>query len=86
MIFETNLKPEIMRRIKRIKLVFLFVLFSATSIFGQTTITIGTGTSSYYIIPTDGYYDYNWSAELFLQSEINQTGDITKIAYYVATK
>jgi hypothetical protein len=47
---------------------------------GQTTITIGSGTTL-GPSPFQRNYNYAWSQHVFLQSEINFTGNITQIAF-----
>ena len=46
-------------------------------------VIIGTGTYSEYYVPFYGYYDYAWSATIYLNSEIGTSADIKKISYYV---
>ncbi len=63
-----------------IPLVFLMML---TFTVKAQLITIGTATTTENYVPCYGYYDYGWSAMLYLQSEIGLDGDITSIAFYV---
>lgn len=58
----------------------LFVLISQT-LFSQTTITIGTGTTYVTNHPFPRNYNYAWSKQVYLQSEINLSGNITAIAF-----
>lgn len=57
--------------------------FSVFKAVGQTTVTIGTGTSSSYSYPFQSYYNNGWSSQLYLQSEIGASGSITSIGFYV---
>jgi hypothetical protein len=57
-------------------LIFLSLFFCNLSL-GQTTIIDG-GTSN-IDIPMDCYYRYNYSEMIYLQSEINQAGEISEI-------
>lgn len=50
---------------------------------GAETVTIGTGTTTSYQLPSNTYYNYSWTATLYLASEINTKGDIDSIAYDV---
>ncbi len=50
---------------------------------GQTTVGIGNGTNDSGVIPSYGYYRYSWSSMIFLQSEINETGEISNLSFYV---
>jgi hypothetical protein len=58
----------------------LFVLISQC-FFSQTTITIGTGTTFQTNHPFVRNYNYGWSKQVYLQSEINLAGNITAIAF-----
>jgi hypothetical protein len=46
-------------------------------------ITIGTGTSTTSYLPLYGYYDYTYGGIIYEPSEINYTGLIKKIQFYV---
>ncbi len=59
------------------------VCFSVFKIHAQTTVTIGTGTSSDYSNPFETYFNYGWSSQLYLASELGAAGTINSIAYYV---
>jgi PKD repeat protein len=59
------------------------VLSAITMIANAAHIEIGTGTNTVPYIPVYTYYDYGWSEELFLQSEIGGPIEITAISYYV---
>jgi hypothetical protein len=47
-------------------------------------ITIGTGTTTGAHIPIEPWYGYTYSQSIYYQSEINTSGQITKIAWYYA--
>ena len=51
---------------------------------GQTTVTIGNGTSTDYSNPFETYFNYGWSSQLYLKSEIGASGSISAIGYYVS--
>jgi hypothetical protein len=46
-------------------------------------ITIGTGTSTTSYLPLYGYYDYSYGGIIYNANEINYTGLINKIQFYV---
>jgi len=50
---------------------------------GFQNVTLGPGSVSSPYVPSYGYYDYNWSASLYLASELNTGGEMDSIAYYV---
>ena len=67
----------------------LFLLPTGTT-EGQTTVTIGSGSSTQSYVPFYGYYKYTWSATLFTKAEINSAGYnaigvVSKLAYYVGS-
>ncbi len=61
-------------------LILLFAL--STSLMSQTTITIGSGSSTYYYYPISTFHNYNYTQQIYYSSEIN-TGSctITHIAF-----
>ncbi|NVO02861.1 MAG: T9SS type A sorting domain-containing protein [Bacteroidetes bacterium] len=61
------------------------VYYAEASIFtpGVNTI-IGTGTAAQYYVPCNGWYNYSWGAMLYTASELNFTGSIDTIAFYVS--
>ena len=50
---------------------------------GGTVISIGGGEVSDYNVPANHYYKYGWTDMIYLQSEINTVGNITKIRFQV---
>ncbi|MBP5556100.1 MAG: fibronectin type III domain-containing protein, partial [Bacteroidales bacterium] len=46
----------------------------------QTTVTIGTGTTTYNHIPVNNYYNYTWNQIIYTSSEL-QPGTITSIGF-----
>jgi hypothetical protein len=50
---------------------------------GSTVVSIGNGEGTVYVVPAYHYYKYNWSQMIYLQSEINTAGSITKIRFQV---
>jgi hypothetical protein len=50
---------------------------------GGTVVSIGGGEVSDYNVPTNHYYKYGWTDMIYLQSEINTVGNITKIRFQV---
>ncbi len=51
--------------------------------WGQTTVTIGSGTNTGSKLPVSPFFTYSYSQQIILQSEIAQTGTITKIKFYM---
>jgi len=50
---------------------------------GSTIVSIGGGELSDYNVPANHYYKYGWTDMIYLQSEINTVGSITKIRFQV---
>jgi len=50
---------------------------------GGTIISIGGGEVSDYNVPANHYYKYGWTDMIYLKSEINTVGNITKIRFQV---
>ena len=50
---------------------------------GGTIVSIGGGEVSDYNVPSNHYYKYGWTDMIYLQSEINTVGNITKIRFQV---
>jgi len=50
---------------------------------GGTVVSIGGGELSDYNVPANHYYKYGWTDMIYLQSEINTVGNITKIRFQV---
>lgn len=48
---------------------------------GSTIVSIGNGEGVVYQVPVNHYYKYGWSEMIYLKSEINTTGSITKIRF-----
>lgn len=48
-------------------------------------VIIGTGTAEASTLPTNGYYDWGWTASLYNDYEIQNYGYIDSIFYYVTT-
>lgn len=67
---------------KKIILIYLLFFLSMVNFsYSQTTITIGTGTSTQRY-PLGNYYGYERSAALYTASEITIAGTITKLGWY----
>jgi hypothetical protein len=65
-------------------------LFNTTSYYAAATnnlsgpnLQVGNGTSTTSFVPAYGYWDYSWSSSLFLPSELNFSGKIDTLAFYV---
>lgn len=59
------------------------VRYQMGSTSGSTIVSIGSGEGVVYQVPVNHYYKYGWSEMIYLKSEINTEGDITKIRFQV---
>jgi hypothetical protein len=50
---------------------------------GSTIVSIGDGDGIVYQVPVNHYYKFGWSEMIYLKSEINTSGNITKIRFQV---
>ena len=57
--------------------------YQCGSTAGSTIVTIGNGDGTEYNAPANHYYRFGWSEIIYLQSEINTQGNITKIRFQV---
>ncbi len=69
-------------------LVLLLGIFAFGKVQAQTTVTIGTGTSTHYYTPVNNYYNYTYTQTLFTAAEFQAQGitpgvpqTISSIAY-----
>lgn len=66
--------------------IVISALFSINDATGQTTVTVGTGTTTSVNIPLTTYYGYTYSQNIYLGSEITAAsgfpGMISKIRFY----
>ena len=67
-------------------LLFCFMLLTlGISGFSQeTTVTIGTGTSTTYTTPFDNFYKNSWVQMIYPAAEINEAGFITSLSFNVS--
>lgn len=74
---------------KRFRLFFsafaLLAMMMPWAMQAQTTVTVGTGTSSGYNVPYNNYYNNSWTEIIYPGSSIGQSGIITSLAFEVAT-
>ncbi|HPT72074.1 MAG TPA: BNR-repeat neuraminidase N-terminal domain-containing protein [Candidatus Cloacimonadota bacterium] len=61
---------------------FLFLVLSSISIFAQTTVTIGTGTSVTFQYPTACHFGYTRTAAIYTSAEIGMNGQVTTLGWY----
>lgn len=59
-------------------IILLFVIFSLLS----ANVTIGSGNDPNQSLPTDPYWGYSYSQMIYLQNEIQATGNITGIRFH----
>ncbi len=60
--------------------IFLLILIPFITV-SQTVFTITDGNATGIDIPIDNYYSYSYSEQIYLQSEINNTGDIVSVEF-----
>lgn len=67
------------------KLLMLVLVLASLSSYAQ--ITLGTGTTQTGYVPTDTFYGYNYSQQIFTQQEIGTTipSSITSLSFYLPT-
>lgn len=71
---------------KSLLLTLMLVLFSGNAFSDDTEVlTIGTGTSSSDYAPINRYWNYSLAMQTYLQSELGDPKEITKIAFYKAS-
>lgn len=57
------------------------IKYQTGSTAGSTIVSIGNGEGVVYQLPVNHYYKFGWSEIIYLKSEINTTGNITKIRF-----
>lgn len=64
---------------------YLFVVLTSLSfgLFGQSTVTVGTGTSTDYNFPIQPYFNYGWTSQIYTSAEIGTSGVLNSIAFYI---
>jgi len=51
---------------------------------GTSEVTIGSGNSTYAYLPTNAYYNYSLTEQIYTAAEIGQSGTITSISFKVS--
>ncbi|MCF8297273.1 MAG: T9SS type A sorting domain-containing protein [Saprospiraceae bacterium] len=69
------------RFLKHSILIIGIMLFSS---FSFSQITIGNGNNVIYDAPVYGYYDYSWSAQIYLNSELSGAAKINALEFQVS--
>jgi len=59
------------------------IKYQMGSTSGSTIVSIGDGDGINYQVPVNHYYKFGWSEMIYLKSEINTEGNITKIRFQV---
>jgi hypothetical protein len=59
------------------------IKYQMGSTSGSTIVSIGSGDGIVYQVPVNHYYKFGWSEMIYLKSEINTAGNITKIRFQV---
>ena len=68
---------------KLLLICMLLALMLATySVSYADTVQVGTGTATSSYLPLYGLYGYNYTQQIYTQSQINTAGTITKIRFY----
>lgn len=57
------------------------IKYQSGSTAGSTIVSIGSGEGVVYQVPVNHYFKFGWSQMLYLKSEINTSGSITKIRF-----
>jgi hypothetical protein len=76
----TDLTP-LLKTIITFCITILCFAWIPTQLNAQTTVTVTDGNAPNIDIPIDCYYNYSYSEQIFLQSEINLSGDITSLYF-----
>lgn len=63
-------------------LVLILILLFSGSVFGQSTVTIGSGTTTTSNFPLTSNYGYSYTQQIFTQAQINTSGQIQKLRFY----
>ena len=64
------------------KLILLFSLMAICAFAFADTVQIGTGTATTSYLPIYGLYGYTYSQQIYLQTQINKSGEITKLRFF----
>ena len=67
---------------KLILLLSLIAILSLTTLGFADTVQIGTGTATTSYLPIYGLYGYNYTQQIYLQTQINKSGNITKLRFF----
>lgn len=67
---------------KLILLLSLIAILSLTTLGFADTVPIGTGTATTSYLPIYGLYGYNYTQQIYLQTQINKSGEITKLRFF----
>lgn len=80
-----NKKSKNIRKLMIIGISALMCLVSMTLIVGAAYIELGNPTSTSYesYVPFYGFYDYSWSAVIYLQSDLGGAKDLSGLTYDV---
>ena len=67
---------------RKLLLNFLLLFTIVIGAVAQTEVTIGNGTESSYKLPTNMYYNYSLTQQIFKAEEIGTAGAITSISFF----
>jgi hypothetical protein len=60
----------------------LILLLALSTLGFADTVQIGTGTATTSYLPINGLYGYTYSQQIYLQTQINKSGNITKLRFF----
>ncbi|MFA5509319.1 MAG: choice-of-anchor J domain-containing protein [Candidatus Cloacimonadaceae bacterium] len=63
-------------------IIVLTLMLAFCGVAMADTVSIGTGTSTTSYLPLYGLYGYNYTQQIFTQTQINTSGNITKIRFF----
>lgn len=61
----------------------LTLCFTFYRSIAQNPLSVGTGTASDYNFPFQTYFNFGWSSQIYLASEMGSAGNISSLAFYV---
>jgi len=67
------------------KILLWLLLFFTGALFGQNTVTIGSGGATSLDFPFSAYFGYSYTQQIYTQAQINTLGNIEKIRFYYSS-
>ncbi len=78
---------NVLGKMKKVLLLCIAIALTGGLAKAQTTVTIGTGTTTTYQLPVNNFYNYTYSQQLYTAAEIGAGGvphEITSVSYMYA--